>query len=102
MAEEICASCGGKHGPDPADSFVDFRGYRFKKPFLCMCCGRVICGRQFAFGRTCGTCDVGACQTGNMAFRMSAVHEHPKWWDYDGKASFLKFVEATGAQPVPV
>jgi hypothetical protein len=56
-----CNSCYGYHDPDPDDSYVDFRGRRFKPPFQCLCCGIVICGRQFAYGRCCGRCDTGAC-----------------------------------------
>lgn len=102
MVKEFCFSCGGHHEPDPDGSYVDFRGYRFKKPFLCMCCGKRVCMRQFAFGRCCGPCDVGACQTGNRAFNIPAVHLHPEWWDYDAKVSFEKYIKATGAEPAPV
>ena len=101
MAKVFCSVCGGFHEPDPGDPYVDFRDYRFKKPFRCMCCGREVCGRQFAYGRACAVCDLGACQTGNQAFRIGVVHPHPPWWDYDAKVSFEKYVKDAGAEPVP-
>lgn len=58
-----CPGCGGVHDPDSPDSFVDFDGFRFRPPFFCMCCNEIICGRQFAYGRACGFCDTGACQS---------------------------------------
>lgn len=100
-AKEYCSTCAGRHEPDPSNSYVDYRGYRFKKPFRCMCCGKEVCARQFAFGRTCAPCDIGACQTGNKAFSVSAIHPHPEWWDYDSKVSFEKYVKATGAELIP-
>ncbi len=96
----FCLTCGGHHEPDLEDSYVDFRGYRFRLPFRCMCCGKIICMRQFAYGRCCGPCDTGSCQTGNSAFLMSAVHEHPEWWSYDAQESFRMFVNVVGAEPV--
>jgi len=101
MDKDFCQACGGVHPPDPDDSYVDFRGYRFQKPFLCICCGKEICGRQFAFGRACGPCDMGSCQSGNKVFMVSAAHNHPPWWDYDAKTSFQKYVAHTKATPVP-
>ena len=101
MVKEFCPTCGGKHEPDPPDSWVDFKGYRFRKPFKCMCCGKEICALQFSFGRCCGPCDLGACQLGNRAFRSSAFHPPPPWGTYYGLESFLKFVEYTKATPSP-
>ena len=96
--EIFCLTCGGTHEEDPDDSYVDYEGYRFKKPFRCMCCGKEICARQFAYGRSCGPCDMGACQTGNKAFRLSAVHEHPAWLVlYERQATIEKFAEVVGA-----
>ena len=63
----FCHVCGGHHELDTHETWVDFEGYRFKSPFLCMCCGQRICARQFAFGRCCGTCAMGACQFGQQA-----------------------------------
>lgn len=45
------------------DIYVDFRGQRFTYPFLCFCCGKEVHIRQFCYGRTCGVCDTGICQT---------------------------------------
>lgn len=102
MTDKVfCLACGGEHVPDPPDCWVDFRGYRFHPPFRCMCCGKEICARQFAFGRCCGACDIGACQTNNIAFRKSAVHDHPSWWSYNGQESFKQFVQTVGAEPLP-
>ncbi|MDE1821252.1 MAG: hypothetical protein KGJ23_08730 [Euryarchaeota archaeon] len=56
-----CNSCGGNHDPDPAGVTIDFKGRRFTAPFHCLCCDRVLCARQFAFGRCCGPCDIGSC-----------------------------------------
>ena len=100
MKGTYCLACGGEHEPDPDSTYVDFRGYRFKKPFLCICCGKEICARQFAFGRACGSCDMGACQTENKFFQIAAVHVHPAWWDYDARISFEKFVTFTKANPI--
>ena len=100
-ASPYCESCGGHHEPDPPASWVDFEGYRFKPPFLCMCCGKIICARQFAYGRCCAPCDMGACQYGNIAFRRSAGHLPPSWGRHNEKAGFLAFVKHTGATPSP-
>lgn len=103
MGEDFCPTCGGVHEPDTDEVYVDFRGYRFHKPFLCMCCGKEICARQFAFGRCCGLCDMGACQLGSRVYRPSAFHKPPEWRrNLRGDESFKKFVEITKATPVPV
>jgi hypothetical protein len=54
--------CHGLHRSMPDDLFFDFNGWRFKPPFHCMCCGRLVCFRQWAYGRSCGACDSGYCQ----------------------------------------
>lgn len=77
---KLCSACGGYHNPDSLDTWVDYEGYRFKPPFRCMCCGKVICARQFAFGRCCSSCDTGACDPRNRAFRIEAVHPQPAWY----------------------
>jgi hypothetical protein len=46
--------------PNP-DVFVDFKGWRFRPPFRCMCCGTMISLEQFCFGRACALCDTGRC-----------------------------------------
>jgi hypothetical protein len=57
----LCSYDGGVHAPFPSDAYFDFKGWRFKPPFHCMCCGKEICYQQWAYGRSCGTCDTGAC-----------------------------------------
>ena len=98
-AKPLCPACGGHHEPDSDQTYVDYEGYRFRKPFRCMCCGKEICALQFAFGRCCPPCDIGACDTGNRAFRISAVHAHPPWWDQTGITT-KRFAEAVGAVPI--
>lgn len=100
--KQFCYACGGEHEPDPSDSYVIFGGCRFMPPFRCMCCGKEICGRQFAFGRCCGPCDMGACDIHNRVYSVNAVHPHPDWWSVDGKTMFQRFVEAVGAMPEAV
>lgn len=57
----FCVSCGGDHLPDTSDIFMDFKGRRFRQPFHCLCCDKIIYAKQFAYGRACGFCDTGAC-----------------------------------------
>ena len=54
--------CGGLHSADPPTTFVVFKGRVYRPPFVCLCCGKLICARQFAFGRACGYCDTGKCE----------------------------------------
>ncbi len=50
---------------DPyAAVWVDFRGHRYTPPWRCLCCGVEVSVEQFCYGRACGRCDTGACQTG--------------------------------------
>ncbi len=95
-----CPSCGGKHEEDPPDVYVDFRGYRFTKPFHCICCGRELCSKQFAFARACSLCDTGACQFWNKNYKVENAHDHPSWWDMDGRVMFQKFVDVVKAEPI--
>lgn len=98
----FCPHCGGEHEPDPTDCWVDFEGYRYKPPFRCMCCGKEICARQFAFERCCGPCDMGACQTNNIGFQKAAVHDRPEWVvPYNAEESRKRFAASVGAQPIP-
>ena len=62
VTEDYCEYCGGHHPVNSPDCYVDFMGKRYRPPFKCLCCGKIICGQQFAFGRCCGVCDTGACQ----------------------------------------
>ncbi len=100
MVEELCPTCGHYHEPDSEDSWVDYEGYRFSPPFKCMCCGKEICMRQFAFSRCCGSCDVGACQLGSMAYRPVAAHAQPAWRSGDRAEQIAKFAEATNAERI--
>lgn len=102
IEKPFCSACGGHHDEDSDNSWVDFRNYRFRKPFRCICCGKEICMRQFAFGRACGPCDVGACDIHNRAYNIKAVHTHPVWWDSDASEMFRMFVEAQAATPTPL
>jgi hypothetical protein len=47
------------------DLYVDFKGWRFRAPFRCLCCGQVVSIEQFCYGRYCGICDSGKCQHEN-------------------------------------
>ena len=62
MSEIMCLSCGGRHIPDTSDVWVEWQGKKYYMPFHCLCCGKEICARQFAYGRMCGICDTGSCQ----------------------------------------
>ena len=97
----LCQACGGHHEPDPANSWVDFGGYRFRPPFLCMCCGKIICARQFAYSRCCGPCAMGTCGSANRAYKYSAAHPLPTWDWRRGGQGLLDFVEHTGATLLP-
>lgn len=46
------------HKPFPQDMWLDHRGWRFFYPFYCFMCGRRVCPRQFAFSRSCGSCNL--------------------------------------------
>lgn len=94
----FCPMCGGHHAPDLKDARIIFNGYSFKPPFRCICCGKEICGRQFAYGRCCAPCDMGACQHDNQAFQQSAEHPLPAWRIGPICETFQRFVEHTGGE----
>jgi hypothetical protein len=73
----LCPHCLGRHEPDSAEVFVDWQGRRYWPPFRCLCCGKEICARQFAFGRCCGPCDCGACNPGNRSY--DPQYAHPRY-----------------------
>ncbi len=102
LMEKFLPCCGGSHDPDPPESFVDFRGHRFALPFLCICCGKKICGRQFAFGRACGVCDIGACNSVNSAYRVECAHSLPEWWHPHGQEMLRRFIEFVNAEPLEI
>jgi len=95
-----CPSCGGHHEEDPPDVCVDFRGYRFTKPFYCICCGKELCFKQFTCARACSFCDTGACQFWNKNYRTQYAHDYPRWWDLDGRVMFQKFIDVVKAEPI--
>jgi hypothetical protein len=70
MSKEPCKSCLGEHEPAPPGIYFDFKGWRFTPPFHCMCCGAETCYKQWAYGRSCGTCDTGACQARRLHSRL--------------------------------
>lgn len=93
-----CSYCHGDHEPDTPEMYVEFRGYRLSPPFLCMCCGKETCGRQFAYGRTCGVCDMGACEPQNTAYRPEYAHEKQEWTFLgDAETSMRLFAEHVNA-----
>lgn len=94
-----CLGCGGAHPPDSPSVWLRYDGWEFSAPFKCMCCGRVICIRQFAFGRACGSCDMGACDPHNRSYRLGATHEHPAWWlgyGHSREETIAAFAEQSG------
>ena len=95
--KDFCNTCGGHHESDPSDCYLDYNGFRFIPPFRCMCCGKEICARQFAFGRCCGVCDIGGCNSLNQSFKVKHVHEHPEWWSGNPALFWSKYIVAVGA-----
>lgn len=64
---------------------VEYEGYRFSAPFLCMCCGAETTAQQWAYGRTCGLCDTGICQRD-----PALAHERPPWVRWRVRAMVLQ------------
>lgn len=65
-------------------TFVDFNGRRFRAPFRCLCCGDEVSLAQFCFGRACGPCDCGACDSMNTAFDPRRAHLRlPRNWFFE-------------------
>ena len=88
---ERCKHCLGQHEPDRPEAWVNYRGFIFRPPFRCMCCGNETCVRQWAYGRTCGPCDTGSCQ--NSPIRKATWrHDQPPWrgWEFEDVAKALK------------
>jgi hypothetical protein len=67
-----CTHCYGEHGTAPEGIYIDFRGYRWTPPFICMRCGIEVCHQQWAFSRTCGACDVGNSHTARLRYGIFA------------------------------
>ena len=69
-----CPHCFGDHDPDTPETWVEWpEGTKTYPPFLCLCCGKETCARQFAFGRMCGICDAGICQRDERYFHPPYV-----------------------------
>ena len=77
--EIILSCCGGSHEPDTSDMELIYGDWVFSPPFKCMCCGKDICARQFAWGRTCGPCDMGGCDPANQVYSPHYGHPRPPW-----------------------
>jgi len=54
----------------PSDAYVDFRGWRFTAPFICMGCGIEVCIHQWCFSRSCGSCDLSVSKTRRVMFHQ--------------------------------
>ena len=48
------------------DIYIDFKGWRWKAPFACMRCGIEVDPLQWAYSRSCGSCDVGKSHTARL------------------------------------
>lgn len=74
--------------------YIVYEGWRFSAPFLCMCCGKETLAEQWAFGRTCGRCDTGACQDKRGGYD----HGFPEFFVTGGREArlqrYCEFVEA--------
>ena len=70
-----CPTCLVEHEPNIDEIYVVGN---HGPPFHCVCCGKEICARQFAYGFRCGICDAGACDPHNKAHREEYVHDPPK------------------------
>jgi hypothetical protein len=74
IGDLFCPHCWGNHQPDNDQCWVEFNGKRFAPPFLCLCCGKETCMRQFAYGRTCAPCDTGSCNTASRNYIPQNAH----------------------------
>jgi hypothetical protein len=76
------------------DAWVEWEGWRFTAPFRCMCCGVETSAEQFAYGRSCGTCDTGICQRDT-----TYMHDRPAWaiGFQDRETAIRRFAETVGA-----
>lgn len=63
--DEIVSSVCESHGA----LYIDFRGWRFRPPFICMGCGVPVDIQQWAFSRSCGPCDVSHSRTRRVLYR---------------------------------
>lgn len=80
-----CRFCrpGFVHAPMPLDIYFHHRGWKFTPPFICMGCGIEVCYRQWAFSRSCGSCDVSGSRTRRAPFGrcFAGPHERLESWN---------------------
>lgn len=57
------------------EPYVDFKGWRFRAPFRCLCCGIEVDIRQFCYGRACPSCDCGHCHHSRYDLLWSGPRE---------------------------
>lgn len=62
--------------PASATLSIEFDGKKYYPPFHCLCCGKEVSAEQFAYGRCCGPCDMGACDPANRAY--NPIYAHPR------------------------
>lgn len=74
----LCALCSSVHAPTPLDAYVDYRGWRWTAPFICMGCGIEVCIRQWAYSRSCGPCDVSHSRTRRLRGHQCFVGPHER------------------------
>ena len=82
LPTDKCVPCqfthGFLHAPVPKDIYFDYRGWRWTPPFICMNCGIEVCHRQWAFSRSCGSCDVSKSLTARLVSGKCFVGPHEK------------------------
>jgi hypothetical protein len=71
-----CPHCLGEHELVPEGAYFDFKGWRFTPPFICMGCGIETCYKQWAFSRSCGSCDVSHSPTRRLQYGACFVGPH--------------------------
>lgn len=85
-ADEGCELCVlGEHfdKPVPAGVHVDYRGWRFTAPFICMGCGIPVCVHQWCFSRSCGPCDVSTSTTRRLLYGQCFAGSRTKLAEFD-------------------
>jgi hypothetical protein len=91
------------HAPPPKDIYFDFKGWKFRPPFICMGCGIEVCFRQWAFSRSCGACDVGNSPTRRLLYGKCFTGPREL---VDSEAEYFipesHFVEPTEREKYPV
>jgi hypothetical protein len=57
-----CLDCSKVHEADDSINLITlYRGWTYKEPFFCLCCGLQICLPKFALSQHCNYCDTGQC-----------------------------------------